>query len=283
MQTIARKVDMRPLTGCIEGRVKVEITRSAIKQILAHVPVPGLEGSPRSAPFHFPVLEQSLQEWSMVVLDKEEKSSPATDLINTLKDKFDVVVDGDELSQSNLASIAAPSEAELNQYAQIATSSREILTINAKPEIDIIKVRDSTTYKVTRMYAPEISLTDHAFISGTTKTKVALALALARQAKTSYARHIGLCQQQMDTWEKEIEKLEHVLKEQATFEDLGFQILERARSLAEKRDALENRVRAEYRGGTPQNLDLDTVTRRASMGGSIISAPCTDISASIQG
>ena len=288
IQAIARKCDMRPPGG--RDRTSVELSRSALRALLSLVPVMGLEGKPLSAPFHFPLEKQSLEEW-VGQISPEDVVEPALELTDKMEDVLQEVSDGGKISRPNLAIIVKKESESQVQRSELSEQVEHIIEIEVKPEPKVVEVRDVQNYKVpTKMYAPEISPEDYAFISGTAKTKVAIAIAIAQQARNDYARVIGSMKQQMKAWEHEIAVLEKEAEELAFSEHVGLQVLEEARSLAERRDSLprqsiENHGCMSFESRMPSVIN--TVDYRPSRTPAVspmtTSSPCPDLAVSLQG
>lgn len=234
---------MRPSGG---NRYALELSRAAIKSLLSLVPVLGLEGKRLSAPFHFPLDKQSLRAWVSQFSPEMDSVGPATTRTNKMADMLEDAVDGCELTKNTLqTALNAEAESQV-QRAELIQLLQDVMEIEAKPEVNIVEVQDSQNYSAPpKMYAPEISPEDYAFLSGNTKTRISLAIASATEARNKVARAIGIMQQEIVCWEKKINILEREREELAFNEEVGLQILERARSTGGRLDSLQLQLAGE--------------------------------------
>jgi len=257
------------------------------------VGVIGLDGKPLSAPFHFPLEVQPLEAWVISFRSDEVAPGAATEYTNKAGELLDRISDGSPLTTKRLHTIENIESSSTAQRAQLQEQAKEIIVIESKPEVNILEVRDLQNFIAPpKMYAPEISTQDYAFISGTTKTKVQIAIAIAEQARNDYARVIGSIDKEMKIWESEIATLEHHAKEIAFSESVGWEILERARNLAAKRDALQREADANYLGRASIESRLPSVINAAESyrpgrtpvaSPMTISSPHLELAASIHG
>lgn len=237
---------MRPCGG---NRNTLELSRAAIKSLLSLVPVLGLEGKRRSAPFHFPLDKQPLQTWVSQFSPEMDSAGPATTQTDKMENMLEDAVDESELPQHTLqAVLRAESESKVQQ-AELLQRLQDVIELETKPEVNIVEVQDLQNYSTPpKMYAPEISPEDYAFLSGNTKTRINLAIAIAMEARNKVARAIGTMQKEIVYWESQISVLEKERQELAFNEEVGLQILERARCTGGRLDSLQIQLASESSG-----------------------------------
>ena len=237
-QAIKNKCDIRPYGS----QISMEMTSRAVKSLLARVPMQGLEAVLMSPPFHFPLEAMSLSEWTKIIPVGNSSKFPATAKAKILESHFEDLVDGDAAYQNEQHSGVferADTEGEPNE--EFMETAHQLIKTEEKVEIHTITVRDPSSPQTPKIYAPEITLTDHAFMTGNARAKVCIALEIARETEQRYARFMGLCQRQMDEWNNKIAELERRHRDLENLEMEGRQFITTIlRSTASKVDAAVN-------------------------------------------
>ena len=265
-QAIKNKCDIRPYGS----QISVEMTSRAVKSLLARVAMQGLEAVPMSPPFHFPLEAMSLSEWAKIIpvgdLNQQSKF-PATAKAKILESRFEDLVDGDATYQDEEHSASGVFEranTEGEPHDEFIETAHQLIKTEEKVEVHKITVRDPSSPQTSKIYAPEITLTDYAFMTGNARAKVCIALEIARETEQRYARFMGLCQRQMDEWNNKIAELERRHRDLAILESEGRQFISTIlRSTASKVDAVVN---DSSRINRTRNSAVDTDYRRSAGG-----------------
>ena len=192
------------------GGGTVEPSRSSLRSLLYLTPThPFGEDYPP-----FPISEQPLSEW-MGFSDAEEPMSPITQpriaLNEILKDMDDISETPVPLSDFALKEAivsGAASDQATNEAIKEAVHSTPSMSFGMDCN-HLVGVVPSKTY------SPELSTTDFAFISGSTSTKVQIAIALAKAEMQGWQLLSGTCARQLREWSDkivELESLQNIIK-----------------------------------------------------------------------
>jgi len=205
------------LIGCgcsLPGGVPVDVNDGSLRLLLLHVPTPDL--SPDMAYQPFEIEDNTLEEWAADFRSRDDGVDPsipslrATEFVDVQTMIEDTIEDNPPLAAPILSQ--AVSEVETSskvsddrlQHA-LDAFPKPPLVIN--PEFNYDHHGMPTT--MAPMYAPALTATDMALVLGSTKTKVAIALALAKEEITGWNLLARECKERMSDWNRQLQALEY--------------------------------------------------------------------------
>jgi hypothetical protein len=195
------------------GGTTVEPSTNTCRQLLSHVPTEGVGDT--FPPFK--IDQQSLRQW--MDEDNPEQSKLPTanevDLAEIRQDIDEMAESPAPLPPSVLTQVVAESDLATRQIAD--SFSQAVATMPSNP-FNPLSTDDKTALAVAaidpfklppaKLFMNELTPTDYAFITGNTKTKIAIAIALATQEMEGWNILAHQCTERMDYWKTKLEELE---------------------------------------------------------------------------
>jgi hypothetical protein len=196
----------------IPGGVTLELNDNTIRALLLHVPTPPTRDNVYSP---FEIEDWPLQDWVEAFKSIDDESEPAMPSIRMtelwdLQDAMEVQVeDRPSLAESKLDHVIQESQSSEKVAAE---RIRAALAIFPSPPLAVVDNTISakpSQSDLAPMYTPNLTAMDLALVLGNTKTKVAIALALASEEIQAWDLLASECAERVSEWTAQKKALEH--------------------------------------------------------------------------